>query len=744
MNPKSFILLIFIFYLSLTTMLAEGQVTKGDYERIDTLLKRSEKVYSPAVKAHWIGNTHEFWYMNQERKGNIYYLVDAKKGTKKTVFDTDKLAKAIREITGDTVISSKLPISNLNFHSKDELDFIFKGKSWNYKIAQNKLIRLDNKETEKAKQYGQSDFHTDTAKVISPDNKWLAYIKDHNVYIRSIDGTKGTALTTDGTIGLFYSSQLSWSPDSKKLITLKIRDVKEREIPLIESAPESQKQPILKWKEYAKPGDVLPVCYPVLFHIDTKKQIPIDAKPYSNQYWLHNTGWRKDSRAFTFEFNQRGHQRYIVAEVNATSGNIRTIAEEQSETFIHYYRNYRYDLKDGAEMLWISERDGWRHIYLLDGRNGKVKQQLTKGEWIVRDIEFVDEEKEIIYFTASGHNPGEDPYNLHYCTIRLDGSDFKDITPENGNHQVVFSQNKEYYVDVYSRPDFPPVSQLKRTSDASIILELEKCDISDLIADGWQAPQVFCAKGRDGITDIWGNIIRPSHFDPSKKYPVIEMIYAGPHDSHVDKNFRPAYHLISRLADLGFIVVSIDGMGTSNRSKAFHDICWKNLKDAGFPDRINWIKAAAAKYSHMDISKVGIYGWSAGGQNAMAALLFHSDFYKVAVAFCGCHDNRMDKIWWNEQWMGYPIDESYSACSNVDNAHLLNGKLFLINGELDENVDPASTLQIVNALVKANKNFEQLYLPGKGHSLGGSFEMRRMHDFFVKNILDQEPPEWEE
>ena len=400
-------------------------------------------------------------------------------------------------------------------------------------------------------------------------------------------------------------------------------------------------------------------------------------------------------------------------------------------------------LDDGKELLWISERDGWRHLYLIDGTSGQVKRQVTKGEWVLRQVDYVDETNRVVYFTASGFNKGEDPYNLHYCRINLDGTGFTDMTPENGNHRVTFSADRSYFTDVYSRPDLPPVSQLKRTSDVSVVAGLQRCDVSALQAEGWQMPEVFCAKGRDGQTDIWGNIYRPMHFDASKSYPVVEFIYAGPHDSHVDKDFKPAHHLVSKLVELGFIVVSIDGMGTSNRSKAFHDVCWKNLKDAGFPDRIAWMKAAGAKYKYMDLNRVGIYGWSAGGQNAMAALLFHNDFYKVAVALCGCHDNRMDKIWWNEQWMGYPIDASYSTSSNVDNAYRLKGKLLLINGELDDNVDPASTLQVVSALMKANKNFEQLYLPGKTHSLGGPFEMHKMHDFFVKNLLGQEPPEWE-
>ena len=245
-------------------------------------------------------------------------------------------------------------------------------------------------------------------------------------------------------------------------------------------------------------------------------------------------------------------------------------------------------------------------------------------------------------------------------------------------------------------------------------------------------PEVFCAKGRDGVTDIWGTIYRPFKFNPKKKYPVVEYIYAGPHDSHVTKDFYGPMRF-SRLLELGFIVVTIDGMGTDNRSKSFQDVAWRNLKDAGFPDRILWMQAAAEKYKYMDLSKVGIYGYSAGGQNAMAALLFHPEFYKVGVALCGCHDNRMDKIWWNEQWMGYPVGPWYGESSNVDNAWRLEGKLFLVNGEVDDNVDPASTLQVVSELIKHEKDFEQLYVPGYSHNLGADWITRRVFEFFWKN-----------
>ena len=690
-----------------------AQVTRADYERADTILKCSDRVYSPAIHPEWIDSSHYFWYKNHEKEGDFYYLVNAESGKKQRAADKKGLAA---------------------FFSKKQK-----------KLAES-LLKEEEKRPDRWRRREEAP-----VPVVSPDKKWEAYVKDNNLYLSPLWDEKEKdkpkeeiALTMDGTANLRYDGwSIIWSPDSRKLATVKVRDVQERRIPLIESSPSSQKQPILQWRDYAKPGDVLPVYLPVLFDVEARKQMALNVTPYENQFYLNLTGWREDSRAFTFEFNQRGHQRYVIGEVSAADGSIRHLVDEQTKTFIYYYNNYRYDLDDGKELLWISERDGWRHLYLIDGTNGQVKQQVTKGEWVVRQVDYVDETNRVVYFTASGFNKGEDPYNLHYCRINLDGTGFTDMTPENGNHRVTFSADRSYFTDVYSRPDLPPVSQLKRTSDVSVVAGLQRCDVSVLQAEGWQMPEVFCAKGRDGQTDIWGNIYRPMHFDASKSYPVVEFIYAGPHDSHVDKDFKPAHHLVSKLVELGFIVVSIDGMGTSNRSKAFHDVCWKNLKDAGFPDRIAWMKAAGAKYKYMDLNRVGIYGWSAGGQNAMAALLFHNDFYKVAVALCGCHDNRMDKIWWNEQWMGYPIDASYSTSSNVDNAYRLKGKLLLINGELDDNVDPASTLQVVSALMKANKNFEQLYLPGKTHSLGGPFEMHKMHDFFVKNLLGQEPPEWE-
>jgi dipeptidyl aminopeptidase/acylaminoacyl peptidase len=338
-------------------------------------------------------------------------------------------------------------------------------------------------------------------------------------------------------------------------------------------------------------------------------------------------------------------------------------------------------------------------------------------------------------------NPGQDPYFIHAYCINFDGTGMTALTEGDAHHDVIYSPDMTYYIDTRSRVDLPPVTELRRTSDQKLVMQVEKADIQELNKAGWKAPEVFVSKARDGRTDIWGIIIRPMHFDPDKKYPVVEYIYAGPQGSFVPKSFS-ACHRMQPLAEMGFIVVQMDGMGTNNRSKAFHDVCAKNLGDAGFPDRILWHKAVAAKYPYYDIRRVGIYGNSAGGQNALGGLLFHPEFYSAGVSSCGCHDNRMDKIWWNEQWMGWPLGPEYAASSNVDNAYRLQGKLLLIVGEMDTNVDPASTMQVVDALIKADKTFDLLVIPGGGHGMGGAYGQRKLVDFFVQHLHGEMPPNW--
>jgi dipeptidyl aminopeptidase/acylaminoacyl peptidase len=430
-----------------------------------------------------------------------------------------------------------------------------------------------------------------------------------------------------------------------------------------------------------------------------------------------------------------------IGVVGAT-GNARTVINEEAKTFFCYSgKKFRRDIADGREVIWMSERDGWNHLYLYDGLTGSVKNQITKGQWPVRSVVQVDEDKRQIWFSASGMYPGKDPYFVHYYRINFDGTGLTALTTADANHTVSFSPDLKYYLDTYSRVDAAPVSELRRTADKSLVLEVERADIGALVRAGWGPPEVFTAKGRDGLTDIWGVIYRPTHFDAAKKYAVIENIYAGPHSSFVPKSFV-AFNQMQAQADLGFIVVQIDGMGTSNRSKAFHDVAWKNIKDAGFPDRILWHKAVAAKYPYYDIARVGIYGTSAGGQSSLGALLFHPEFYKVSVSFAGCHDNRMDKIWWNEQWMGWPIGPQYAESSNVENAYRLEGKALLVVGEMDHNVDPSSTMQVVKQLIKHNKDFDLLVVPGMDHGSGGAYGDHKRYDFFVRHLLGSNPPSW--
>ncbi|MGH7134855.1 MAG: prolyl oligopeptidase family serine peptidase, partial [Pirellulales bacterium] len=451
--------------------------------------------------------------------------------------------------------------------------------------------------------------------------------------------------------------------------------------------------------------------------------------------------WDGDARRFTFLYNQRGHQVLRVIAVDAESGSASAIIGESFPTFIDYSAKLFYrPIDETGEILWMSERDGWNHLYRYDPNIGL--NQITRGHWVVRRVEHVDVEQRQIWFTAGGVHPEQDPYYLHLCRIDFDGEGFTVLTQGDGTHEISFSPDRRYFLDRWSRVDQPPIVELRRAEDGGLVCEVERADAQSLFTAGWTVPERFSAPARDGETEIYGILIRPSNFDPAKKYPVVEQIYAGPHGAHVPKSFGTlaAQHA---LAELGFIVVQIDGMGTNWRSKAFHDVCWRNLADAGFADRIAWIKAAAASRPWMDLSRVGIYGGSAGGQNAVRALLDHHDFYKVAVADCGCHDNRMDKIWWNELWMGYPIVPQYEASSNVVDAHKLDGKLLLVVGELDKNVDPASTMQLVHALQKADKDFDLLIIAGAGHGAAETpYGSRRRMDFLVRHLHGRKP-RWE-
>jgi dipeptidyl aminopeptidase/acylaminoacyl peptidase/uncharacterized protein (DUF885 family) len=721
-------------------------------------------IFKARINPHWTERGARFWYRNDLGGGaKEFILVDAEKGVRRKAFDHEKLAAALSQAAG----GSPFRADHLPF---DEIELPDDGKAVRFVVGATAWIcRLDRYHCTRAPassapgssapragagtapqdqerpgcRRGPARATSGPGGGRSPDGNWTAVLKDHNVFLRREGDTALIRLSDDGKGGLAYG-QISWAPDSRTLVAFRIEPGDRKEVYLIQSSPPGGGRARLRARPYELPGDKFTAYEINLFDVASRKQ----TKPKVERvdYGTPRLRWDKDGGHFLYEKIDRGHQRYRLVEIDAHTGAARNIIDETSNTFIWTAHREAlnldtvYYLASTPEILFVSERDGWRRLYLVDRKRGTIKNPLMQGEYVLCGVEDVDEAMRQVTFRACGKNAGEDPYFEHFYRVNFDGTGLVALTAGNGTHAAQFSPDRRFLIDSYSRVARAPVHALRRTSDGKLVCKLEEADASALMQNGWRPPEVFVAKGRDGKTDIWGLIYTPKDLDPHKKYPVIEQIYAGPQGSYVLKHFS-TQRRFAPLVDLGFIVVQIDGMGTANRSKAFHDVCWHNLKDAGFPDRLLWHQAASRKYPWYDIARVGIYGTSAGGQNATAGVLFYPDFYKAAVSACGCHDNRMDKASWNEQWMGYPVGPWYAESSNIENAHRLRGKLLLIVSELDTNVPPESTMRLVDALVKAGKDFELLVIPGANHGPGGAYGIRRMHDFFVRHLLRKEPPD---
>lgn len=731
---------------------------------------------SLGLREQWIGLTRDVaWPAQWESADSFVYRKTVDGGfafmryrlsdaTKSLAFDPSAVAAALASAGGGSHDPLRLPFESFEpLGDGDAIAFWVDGVRWRCELAPARCERSAPRPG-RPKAFGvvrDLSLPADDAPRRSPDGRYQASVEDHNVTVRRVDDGAVVLRASGGEAGGFDDPEtLAWSPDSRWLSVYRVKPGDRREVVRVEAAPRDQRQPKVRTQLYPKPGDAVDVERPLLFDVENARQYLIDDALFADPYQLSPMRWRADGGGFSFRTIHRGHQRVDLLAVDVpvpgAAPTVRIAVAEPSDTFVNSWRTVHQDLGGrGEEIVWLSERDGWRHLYLFDGRTGALRNPITSGDWLVRELLHIDEARREAWFTAGGADHGRDPYFRQLFRVGLDGGTPVRLTDADADHEVSVAPDGRHYVVLSSRVDLAPTMTL-HAADGSAIAEIERGDISRLRDAGWKAPEPFVAKGRDGTTDIWGLVVRPRDFDPSKRYPVIENIYAGPHDSFVPKTFWPfGYHAggdkvvgMQALADLGFIVVQIDGMGTANRSKAFHDVAWKNLGDSGFPDRIAWHRALAAQDPSYDISRVGIYGASAGGQSTLGALLFHPGFYKAGVAWNGCYDNRMDKISWNEQWMGLPAGEGdhYSRASGVDNAHRLQGDLLLIVGEQDSNVDPASTMQVVDALIRAGKDFDLLAIPGGEHSVGRSsgdidYVHRRQFDFFVRHLLDVPTPD---
>ena len=746
----------FVFLALLAGVMAAPVLAQGtlqDYERAQQFLPGNVRhlVVDGTVLPNWIGKTSRFWYRKEAAGGSQFILVDPEKNTSGPAFDHARLAAALSRAMRHPVQPTALPFQSFEF-TEDESGINFEADSaqWTCKLADYTCTR-------------EEVSSPDPYVRISPNGRWAAYVKAHNLYLR--DTSTGTILqlTRDGVAGDDYATPLPslrplveqgtedpreragvfWSPDSSKLVTYRMDSRNAGRFTSLQFVPPDQLRPKAYTVVYPLPGEVLPEAEPIIFDIQTGKQIEVKTKPLEMQF---QGGpffeWLPDNQHFYYEHDSRGEKRIEVREVDATTGEQRVLVQESADTYVDPGETFFRLIHDGDEILWSSERSGWNQLYLYNGKTGQLEKPVTQGDWVVRQISYLDEKARQVYFLASGREKDEDPYLTHLYRANFDGSGLQLLTPGDANHTVSFSPDGKYFVDNYSRVDLPGESVLCR-ADGSTVRVLERTDDSALLKTGWKYPIRFQGKAGDGNTDLYGVIWRPSNFDPAKKYPVIEQVYTGPQGFFVPKSFRGAYFGSEQpIAELGFVVVMVDGRGTTGRSRAFHEYSYRNLGGA-FADHVAMIKQMGAKYPYMDLSRVGIYGTSAGGYGSAHAILQFPEFYKVCVSTSGDHDARLDKAWWNELYQGYPVEKDYAEQANASLASRLEGHLLLIHGDVDDNVHPVETMRLVDALMTANKQFDMLFVPNMFHGDSGPhahYVTLRRWDYFVQYLLGVTPP----
>ncbi|MFX0138154.1 MAG: DPP IV N-terminal domain-containing protein [Candidatus Hodarchaeota archaeon] len=749
---------------------SNGKLNRKAYERAEKFLPWNayKLTFNTYLQPNWIDKTDRFWYASKKHKEKKFILIDPDKGIKENAFDHIKLAITLSNITGISYNPQNLPIEEIKFIDKGQfLQFDIKKKRYIFN-----LVKYECKERKRKKNEPQGELK-------SPDGKWAVYIKNHNVYARSLSHDTITQLTKDGEkhydygllpesstyeitirrFGIKLPPVALWSPDSRKIVIHKLDQRKVKELHLIQSVGlERSLRPRLHSYSYPLPGDRdVPQAELIILDIENKNKVVVKYKPqcvsnvppiFSKYVW-----WSNDSNKIFFIYLERDFKTGKLCETNTLTGETREIIEEHVSTqidFTHFFLeppNVKI-LNNGNEIIWFSQRDGWGHLYLYDGESGNLKNQITSGSWLVHKILYVDERSRWVYFLAGGREKDRDPYYGFLYRASLEGEIIELLTPENADHDIIFSPTGKYFIDNFSRVDTTPISIL-RAADGKLIFNLENADLSLLLKENWKSPKQFKVKARDGIIDLYGLIFFPTTFDSSKKYPVIDYIYPGPQRINTNKSFPQKLDKSLRnfwepqsMAEVGFIIITLDGMGTPLRSKTFHDYSYGNMSDAGgLEDHVTAIKQLAREHSYMDLNRVGIYGHSGGGFASARAILQYPDFYKVAVSSAGNHDQRGYVASWGEKYQGMLDGDNYMNQVNAKLAKNLKGYLLLAWGDMDDNVHPALTLQLVDALIKANKDFDLLVLPNRNHMFSlDSYFIRKRWDYFVQHLLELKPP----
>ncbi|GAA3985834.1 S9 family peptidase [Mucilaginibacter dorajii] len=758
---NKYLLTIPAMAIALAVQAQQGSpLTNKDYEHAESFMSYNTAPFVDRadIRPNWLPGD-KFWYRVLTARGSEFVLVDPVKKTREAAFDHEKLAQVLSAASGNKYEPYMLPFQTITFSADGKtVSFFADGKHWQYDLGTDMITPGTDKA--KPERGGFPGRRGKMEEVLSPDGNRAAFIKDYNLWVRDVKTGKQTQLTTDGIKDFGYATDnagwqssdaaiLRWSPDSKKIATFKQDQRKVNSMYLVTTNVGS---PTLKEWKYALPGNEIAMISRVIIDVDNPKVIALQVAPDAHRATLSDdisssgtfddVDWSADGNKLAFVSTSRDHKNEKFRIADAATGAVKEVFEETVKT--QYESgwgaiNWKYLAKTN-EIIWFSERDNWGHLYLYDALTGKVKNQITKGDFVVTKLLKVDEKNRVVYFIADGLE-NENPYFSQLCKVGFDGKHFAVLSPEEGNHNVTLSPGGGYFVDSYSKPDVAPVTVL-RDLNGKLITDLEKGDVSRLVATGWHAPTPVKLIANDGKTDIYGLVFTPTKMDGGKKYPVIDYIYPGPQGGSVGSwSFAASRGDNQSLAELGFIVVVIEGTSNPLRSKSFHDMSYGNMSENTLPDQIVSIRQLSAKYP-MDTTKVGIWGHSGGGFATAAAMFRYPDFFKVGISESGNHDNRNYEDDWGERYDGLIANSNYDAHANENYAKNLKGKLMLAHGLMDNNVPPYNTLLVVEALEKANKDYDLVVFPNSPHGYGAysPYMMRRRWDYFVKNLLGVEPP----